>query len=552
VRVFSTSNDPSTCEGLGGTPCAYATSADVVAGLNQVLAEDGHYHFAAVNLSLGIKTPCSGPDPMSVAIAALHDAGIGVVVASGNDGDPNGIAWPACLPDAVSVGSVSPAGTVSVFTDASAQLTLLAPGEGIVSSLPGGAFGPMTGTSMAAPVVSGAFALLRQASPTTSLDALTATMRSTGTATADTRPGAPPGAAYPAINIAAALATVGAAPPTAPAPPKASFLALNSPSRVVDTRIGVGGGRLPAGSVLAVTLAGVAGVPASGAAAVSLNLTAVGASGPGYLSVYPCGGAPPLVSSVNYAGPAPVANKAVVALGPSGSVCVKTLQAVDAVVDVDGWLPADGPFQPVVPYRAIDTRVAGGRTTDIAVQAAPAGSIGAIVNATVTDPAADGFATVYPCGQAAPLASNVNFLKNQTVPGASVVGVDASGRVCVHTNVASNLVVDVFGVLGKGFTALTPTRLLDTRTRVPVTDVAVPVGTTSPVALNVTVTQPTGDGFVTVYPCGQSVPLASNVNFTAGATVANAVLARPGAGNQVCVHAMVRTHLVVDLDGVMA
>ena len=69
------------------------------------------------------------------------------------------------------------------------------------------------------------------------------------------------------------------------------------------------------------------------------------------------------------------------------------------------------------------------------------------------------------------------------------------------------------------------------------------------VALNVTVTDPMGSGFVTVYPCGETRPLASNVNFTAGAVVPNAVIAKIGDDGKVCLFVSNETHLVVDVNG---
>ena len=55
----------------------------------------------------------------------------------------------------------------------------------------------------------------------------------------------------------------------------------------------------------------------------------------------------------------------------------------------------------------------------------------------------------------------------------------------------------------------------------------VPLDATA-VVLNVTVDGPEGSGFVTVFPCGGLLPLASNVNFVAGQTVANAVTVTVG------------------------
>src|SRR5206468_4480068 len=142
---------------------------------------------------------------------------------------------------------------------------------------------------------------------------------------------------------------------------------------------------------------------------------------------YPCGGTTPLVSSVNYAGPAPVANKVVVTVPADGRVCLYTMSAADVVVDLDGWLPADQPFHAVAPHRVLDTRQTSGPVTDVAVPVAPGGATGAVVNVTVTQPSAAGFATIYPCGASPPLASNLDFGARATVAAAALVAVDPSG-----------------------------------------------------------------------------------------------------------------------------
>ena len=69
------------------------------------------------------------------------------------------------------------------------------------------------------------------------------------------------------------------------------------------------------------------------------------------------------------------------------------------------------------------------------------------------------------------------------------------------------------------------------------------------VVLNVTVVEPRGSGFVTVWPCGSKMPLASNLNFVAGQVVPNAVLSKVGVGGKVCVFSSAATHLVVDVNG---
>ena len=137
--------------------------------------------------------------------------------------------------------------------------------------------------------------------------------------------------------------------------------------------------------------------------AASLNVTAVGAAAPGFLTVYPCGQPAPPVSSVNYASAAPVANKVIadgagrragVRLHDVGHRCRRRSRRV-------------APGRPAVPrrppHRVLDTRQFSGPLTDVAVVVAPAGAVGAVVNVTVTGSAVAGFATLYPvrrCGAA--------------------------------------------------------------------------------------------------------------------------------------------------------
>ena len=67
--------------------------------------------------------------------------------------------------------------------------------------------------------------------------------------------------------------------------------------------------------------------------------------------------------------------------------------------------------------------------------------------------------------------------------------------------------------------------------------------------LNVTVTNPAGAGFVTVYPCGQPRPNASNLNYVAGQNVPNLVIAKLGTGGKVCIYTFAPTDLIADVAG---
>jgi hypothetical protein len=171
-----------------------------------------------------------------------------------------------------------------------------------------------------------------------------------------------------------------------------------------------------------------------------------------------------------------------------------------------------------------------------------------------------------------PNGSSLNVWAGSTVANAVVAKVGAGGQVCVYANVGAHLVVDVNGFhpAGSTFMPLSPTRLTDTRPGARTIDGlasasgerlggyvselvvggrgGVPVDAAA-VVLNVTVTEATADGFLIVFPCGSAVPNGSNVNFAAGATVPNAVIAKVGAAGKVCFYANVTTHLIVDVNG---
>ena len=69
------------------------------------------------------------------------------------------------------------------------------------------------------------------------------------------------------------------------------------------------------------------------------------------------------------------------------------------------------------------------------------------------------------------------------------------------------------------------------------------------VVLNVTVTGTQGSGYVTVYPCDASQPTASNLNYTAGKTIPNAVVTKLSATGTVCLYTLAATDMIVDVTG---
>ncbi|MGB8858886.1 MAG: DUF1501 domain-containing protein [Ilumatobacteraceae bacterium] len=115
-----------------------------------------------------------------------------------------------------------------------------------------------------------------------------------------------------------------------------------SPQRLVDTRSGIGAAKARVGATpLSVQIAGVNGLPASGIAAVQINLTAVAPSEDTYLTVYPSGAAKPNASNLNLRGGGVRANSVVARVGPDGKILVACGQGdSDVLVDVVGYFTA--------------------------------------------------------------------------------------------------------------------------------------------------------------------------------------------------------------------
>jgi hypothetical protein len=366
-----------------------------------------------------------------------------------------------------------------------------------------------------------------------------------------------------------ALRISGDAPPTVTPPSSGGRYVAVTPRRVLDTRSS--GVPVPAGTAVALDLTNEPSRPAGATAAV-LNVTATEPRQGGFLTVYPCGVALPLASNVNFTAGATVPNSVAVALGADDRVCVYTNATVHVVVDVSGWFAAsaaDG-MVPSAPVRVVDTRDAGNRVNDLVVPLdamLPAGADAALLNVTVTDSLGAGYATVYPCGTAVPVASNINFQRGETRPNLVSTQLAPDRSVCIHTSSPAHVVVDLTGAYAPGggaLEAVSPSRFLDSRNGVGnwqgrlgigqtidvvVAGVAGVPSTASAVILNITVTDPAAAGYVTVYPCGQPVPVASNLNFVAGQTVANLAAVKIGDNQSICVFSSTRAHVVADLAG---
>jgi hypothetical protein len=244
-----------------------------------------------------------------------------------------------------------------------------------------------------------------------------------------------------------------------------------------------------------------------------------------------------------------------------------------------------GEYTALTPARVFDTRdgtgqfgvaaaLTGGISRDVQITGqggVPAANVSSVVmNVTVTNPTRDGWLRVWPSGIQEPSASNLNFVAGQTVPNLVTVQLGGNGAVSVSTLSGSvEVIFDVVGsystetgVPGGRFHATTPARLLDTRgaglalgqgsvVGLQVLGVGgVPATGVIGAAVNVTVTEPTSSGFLTVWPSDVALPLASNLNFVAGLTIPNLVIVRvPMNGVINFFNSAGSLHLIVDVVG---
>jgi subtilisin len=174
-------------------PCTKSSPSDLIAGLERVYQLRDTRSFASVNMSLGggrFTRNCDTTQaPLKAVIDNLKAAGIATVIASGNDGFTDAVASPACISSAITVGSTTNQDTIAPDSNFSSMVDLLAPGVGIRSSVPGGNFATKSGTSMAAPHVAGAWALLEERDPFKTVNDISYALRDTGKLVKDTRAG---------------------------------------------------------------------------------------------------------------------------------------------------------------------------------------------------------------------------------------------------------------------------------------------------------------------------------------------------------------------------
>jgi serine protease AprX len=257
-------------EGRGVAPAAKLVAIKVVdknaqsslsliaQGIDWAVENKDKYGIRVINLSLGSPDPgCpDGTDVASQAVAKAVDAGLVVVAAVGNFGpEPCTVKPPAIAPSAIAVGAMSdPAagGFATAWYSSRGDATHLKPdvvaaGDGIVAPKSGGGFQPVSGTSAAAPFVSGLALLMLDADPTLTPQQVKDAI--TGTAIDWGAPGWDPESGFGRLDAYAALRRAGSALATPPAVPShAAWEASGDAQRDIDVA--------DAGAPLSLTLTG--------------------------------------------------------------------------------------------------------------------------------------------------------------------------------------------------------------------------------------------------------------------------------------------------------
>ncbi len=398
-----------------------------------------------------------------------------------------------------------------------------------------------------------------------------------------------------------------------------------TPTRICDTRpdqTGVStnqcnngglGATMAGNTSMNVAVGGVGPVP-SGATSVVLNVTVTDTTLGGYLTIYPTGVTKPGSSNINFTAGETTANLVEVGLGTGGDVTVFNFNSsTDVIIDVEGYSapPASstvtGAFVALSPVRICDTRpdqtgvstnecnngglgnTQSSRTT-LSVKIAgndgiPTDAKAVVANLTATDTSASGFFTAYGAGSL-PVASNLNFVANQSVSNRVIVPIDpTTGNIYIYNlNGFADVIVDINGYItgatgsssGSYFTPVTPARICDTRPvsssvvsnqcdtngnttlsnggsiNVQVSNIGGVPSNATAVVINVTTTDSTHAGFFTVYPEPTSPttpPIISDVNWSAGETRANLTIVKVGVNDSVTVYALYSSDLIIDVMG---
>ncbi|MFM7253418.1 MAG: InlB B-repeat-containing protein, partial [Ilumatobacteraceae bacterium] len=283
-------------------------------------------------------------------------------------------------------------------------------------------------------------------------------------------------------------------------PVGSTFTPLAAPVRLLDTRTAQGTAEavnettpFTAGEVRRYLPLGTGGLPASGVAALAINVVAATPTGTGAVQAYPCAtlaDAPPAARTVSFSSGATIATGGIVVPDPSGGICIRATAGTHVVIDTAGYFGTAGGWNtfepPSTPVRLLDTQAGalgaletgagGGSGVDLATRLAAgtvyrfaladiagfpaAGSLGAVaLTITAVLPTANGWMKAWACAAITdppPTTTTFNYrsgitignlaiVHTSSISGTSTTGTAGAGGICLQSLAATHITLDATG-----------------------------------------------------------------------------------------------------------
>jgi hypothetical protein len=233
--------------------------------------------------------------------------------------------------------------------------------------------------------------------------------------------------------------------------------------RLFDSRVG-NGGVLANGESRTLKMPTIGGVTAKKMRAALVNVTAVGASGPGHLSVYRAGSARPSVFTLTYGKTYPTSNRTVTQLRGGKLTVTNIGRATDVVVTVEGWFAsrkvAGGQlYSPLRPFRVLDTRSGRGAPAGFvksnaaislglagAGRALPKAATVAVMTLTATHASSSTYLKAWPTGGKVPAVADVFARPGHRSANLAAVKLASTGAFTVFNRFGTtHVLADVVG-----------------------------------------------------------------------------------------------------------
>jgi hypothetical protein len=248
-------------------------------------------------------------------------------------------------------------------------------------------------------------------------------------------------------------------------------------------------------------------------------------------------------------------------------------------------------FVPVTPCRVVDTRMpagpfggpalSGGGSRNFSISSGSCGisadALAYSLNVTVVPHGTLGYLTVWPAGQARPVASTLNSMDGRVKANAVIVPAGSNGAISAYVTDAADIIIDVNGYFvpqgtsgALAFYPVTPCRVMDTRQpagslggptllagqarQAPIRDSQCGLpDSVSAYVLNFTaIPQNRHLDYLSVWPSGSPMPLVSTLNAPTGTITANTAIVPAGTGGAITLYATDATDLAIDLYGYFA